>query len=157
MQHETAVTSFETELLSELVDRKRDCLQRLHALGRRQLELIDVNDEVNQLMPLLAEKQRLVGDLARIEHRLDPFRAQDPEGRTWRCAADRQRCAETVANCRALFAEILAQEKCAETRLNQQRGFMAVRLCEARQARQARAAYASRPELMNRLDLSSDR
>jgi hypothetical protein len=155
MPHATT-TSFETESLIDLVDRKRDCLTRLLALGRSQLELID-DDAMTSWVPLLAEKRQLLAELQRVERQLDPFRAQDPESRRWRSPADRQHCAGLIASCRALFAEIVAQEQHSNSQLHRRRNVVAVRLDAAQQARQARVAYAKlSAETTNRLDLSSD-
>jgi hypothetical protein len=156
MQHALATTSFETDLLTDLAGRKRECLTQLHALSQRQLELIEAND-MTQLLGLLSAKQRLLVDLQQIERLLDPFRGQDPESRQWRCRADRQRCAELIANSQTLFAEIVAQENQSEAQLQRRRDGTAARLHQAHQAQQARAAYGAFPaDATNRLDLSCD-
>ncbi len=147
-------TAFDTELLAELAGRRHDCLTQLHALSRRQLELIDVED-MSTLLGVLAAKQRLLGELQELDRGMDPFRGQEPETRRWRTPEARQRCAELIARSQALFAEIIACEKQGESRMQSHRDQAAVRLQGANAGAQARSAYVDGAHFGRRLDVST--
>lgn len=150
------MTSLDTDILSELIERKHGLLVQLRDLGRRQLQLIEAND-LTQLLKLLASKQKLLTELQGVERHLDPFRLQDPEARVWRAAEDRDRCAQLAAQCEAVRADIVQTEKASETRLTFRRDEAASRLQGVHQASQIRHAYAQPIEYArNQLDLSSD-
>lgn len=151
----TTASAFETDRLAELAGRRHECLSQLHALSRRQLELIDQED-MTQLLGVLAAKQRVLGELQEVERELDPFRGQSPEERRWRTPEARRQCAELIARSEALFAEILRREKEGEEQMRRRRDETAVRLQGARSATQARTAYAGDSARARRLDLSSE-
>src|SRR3569832_2178058 len=109
-------TAFDTDLLFDLAARRLECLVQLHALSRRQLDLIE-SEDTSTLLGVLAAKQRLLGELQELERGMDPFRSQDPEQRRWRNPETRQRCADLIARAQALFAEIIVDEKQGETRM----------------------------------------
>jgi hypothetical protein len=145
----------ETDLLAALIDQKRDCLGRMRDLGSRQLELVR-GGEMTALLDVLAAKQRLIGQLQRIERALDPFRNQDADTRHWRTPDDRQRCAARLAECESLLAEIIRREKQGENELTLRRDAAARQLQGAHIAAQARGAYvATAPRGMSQLDLLS--
>ncbi|HUY91729.1 MAG TPA: hypothetical protein VMV10_23505 [Pirellulales bacterium] len=151
----TTASAFETDRLAELAGRRHGCLQQLHVLSRRQLELIDQED-MTQLLGVLAAKQRLLGELQEVERGLDPFRGQNPAERRWRTPEARRRCADLIAQSEALFAEILQREKEGEEQMRRRRDQKAVRLQGARTATQARSAYAGDSARAGRLDVSSE-
>jgi hypothetical protein len=151
----TTASAFETDRLAELAGRRHECLSQLHALSRRQLELIDQED-MTQLLGVLAAKQRVLGELQEVERGLDPFRGQSPEERRWRTPETRRQCAELIARSETLFAEILRREKEGEEQMRRRRDETAVRLQGARAATQARSAYAGESARARRLDLSSE-
>ena len=143
-------------LLAELIRAKRACLVTLRDLGRKQIELIS-GGNMTGLLDLLAAKQPALGRLRRIEQALEPFRGQDPDSRRWPSPEDRRRSAEDVAECEALLAEILNQEKQAEAELVRRRDETALRLDGAHLAGRARGAYCqSTPAAARQLDLLSD-
>lgn len=146
----------ETDLLADLIAQKHRCLVALREMGFRQRELIR-QGEINRLLDLLSGRQHAMAELQRIERKLDPFRRQDPEARSWRSADDRRRCAELAAECETLLSEIIGQEKQSESELVQKRDEVANRLQGVHAASQARGAYtaAPRPE-GTRLDIVSD-
>src|SRR5689334_7588838 len=72
----------DTAQLATLVDLKRRSLVQIRDLGVRQLQLLDAAD-MTQLLKILAAKQHLIGQVQQIEQQLEPFRADDPERRTW--------------------------------------------------------------------------
>jgi len=143
-----------TDLLSDLIRRKHNCLLHLHDLGQRQLGLVR-RGSMDELLDVLAAKQHLLVELQRIERGLDPFRHQDPDQRIWHSAEDRQRCAQQLARCDALLAEIMAQEKQSEQELIRRRDEAARQLQGAHTAALARRAYAEGRPATAGLDLTS--
>jgi hypothetical protein len=153
---ETMNKSPETDELAALVERKHGCLCRLRELGARQLELVR-RDEMTALLDVLAAKQRLIGELQQIERGLDPFRGQRADTRPWRTPEERRRCAERLAECQSLLAEIVRQERQGESELARRRDAAARQLQGAHIASQARGAYhAATPRASSQLDLMSD-
>lgn len=155
MIERTTTSAFDTDRLAELAGRRHDCLSQLHALSRRQLELIDQED-MTQLLGVLAAKQRVLGELHEVERGLDPFRGQNPDERRWRTPEARRQCADTIAKSEALFAEIIEREREGEEQMRRRRDQSAVRLQTARAATQARTAYASGAARAGRLDVSTE-
>jgi hypothetical protein len=150
------MTAFETDLLADLAGQKHQLLSQLRELGEKQYELINIGD-ITQLLTVLLSKQRLLTQLQELEKQLDPFRAQPAEGRRWRSAADRGRCAEVFAQCDQLLGQIVDREKRSEHRLRQRRDEAAARLQGAHSAGQARSAYtAADQSRATRLDLTSE-
>lgn len=143
-----------TDLLSDLIRRKHNCLLHLRDLGQRQLDLVR-QGSMDELLDLLAAKQHLLAELQRIERGLDPFRDEDPDQRAWHAPEDRQRCAQELARCDALLAEIMAQEKQSEQELIRRRDEAARRLQGVHTAAQARRAYADGRPATAGLDLTS--
>ncbi|HEX7378391.1 MAG TPA: hypothetical protein VF278_14830, partial [Pirellulales bacterium] len=92
----TNTTLWDTDLLLQLAGRRLSALEQLHALGRRQIELIATGD-MTLLMQVLAAKHNVLAELQQTEKRLDPFRGQQPEARRWRNEALRACCAEVVS------------------------------------------------------------
>ncbi len=150
------MTESQTDLLSELIDRKYQCLAQLRDMGRRQFELVS-EGSITGVLDVLSARQELLARLQSVERALDPFRDQDPDARRWRFPEKRRRCAEQLARCETLLAEILAQEKQSEQELTRRRDEVAHRLTGIHRAGQARGAYATSctPET-HQLDLSSE-
>ncbi len=146
--------SLSTDLLGDLIRRKHNCLLHLRDLGQRQLALVR-RGSMDELLDVLAAKQHLLVELQRIERGLDPFRQEDPDERTWRSAEERQRCAEELARCDSLLAEIMTQEKQSEQELIRRRDEAARRLQGAHTAAQARQAYTEDAPAPAGLDLTS--
>jgi hypothetical protein len=153
----TSTTVLETGLLAELIGRKRDCLVQLRDLGPRQLVLVR-EGSMTALLDLLSVKQRLLVDLQRLERQLDPFRGQDPDARRWPTPEVRQQTAGRLAECEALLAQIVRQEKQSEEELIRRRNQTAIQLQGIHAAHRARGAYlAPGCGAPGRLDLSSER
>jgi hypothetical protein len=147
---------FPTDLLIELVGRKHQVLVELCELGRRQLAHI-ASEEMSELLGVLSAKQHLITALQATERELDPFRDQQPEQRPWRSAAQRTRCGELLAQCEALLAEIVEQEKRSEQQLRIHRDSAAARLQGAHTAGAALQAYVEQPSApTGQLDLCSE-
>jgi hypothetical protein len=151
-----AMPLFETDLLLELVDRKRQILAQLCQQGLRQLELID-RQELGELLQVLAVKQQLIAALDQTERELDPFRDQTPEERRWRTPAERARCAKLLADCEMLLAETLRQERASESQLRLRRDETANQLAMSQAAGMARHAYVAQEDVaLRQLDLCSE-
>ncbi len=152
-----AMNEFQTDLLAELVTRKRECLLKLREMVAKQLELA-TDGSVAALLDILASKQRVIVRLQDVETSLSPFRDQDPNQRRWRLPQVRDLCAQQLAECETLLEQILSEEKQSETEMVRRRDETAKQLHGAHQAGRARGAYTaeSKPSL-SRIDLSSDR
>jgi len=150
----------ETENLVKLVGARHACLTLLHALGRKQKQLLDEGN-ITALLDVLSAKQRPLNDLGRIERALDPFREEDPRTRRWPSEAHRAACARQLEECERLLQDIVRQEKLCEASLVQQRDEAAARLQGFRLAGEAVGAYAAEAETpihsINQLDLASER
>lgn len=149
-------TPFETDTLAGLIQRKRDCLQSLYEMGKRQMEFV-ADGEMARLLDVLAAKQRVLNDLQRVERALDPFRDQDPETRVWRSTEARADCAKLLDECERLLRETVEQERQSEAALTVRRDEAAVRLHGAHAAGRARGAYSNQESSsISQLDLSSE-
>ncbi len=150
------MTPLETDTLSELIRQKRDLLLRLRDMGKRQMEFV-AEGEMTQLLDVLAAKQRVLGNLQRVERGLDPFRGQDPETRVWRSTEARAECSELLDECQRLLGETVEQERQSEAALTVRRDEAAVRLHTAHVAGCARGAYTHYGQTsVGHLDLSSE-
>lgn len=147
---------FTPRRLLDLVGRKFDCLRQLRDLGLRQQSLIDAG-EITELLRLLADKQRLIDELHRLERELDPFRGQDPDRRAWASDAERLRCASLAEQSTRLLSEVLDCEKRCEEMLQRRRDDTAERLAAVQTAGMARGAYSAQDDYsVSTLDLSTD-
>ncbi len=138
------MSAFETDILSDLIGRKRSCLAQLRAIGERQLGLVRQGG-MSDLLELLAVKQHVLVQLQQIERELNPFRGEDPAQRQWRSSEARQECAARLAECEVLLAQIMAQERQSEQELTRRRDEAAARLEDVHTASQARGAYLDEP------------
>lgn len=145
----------DTNLLSELIERKHDCLSQLCEMGRKQFELVRSGTMV-ELLDVLAAKQRALIRLQQIERELDPFRQEDPSQRRWQTPGKREECARHVEQCEKLLGEIIRQEKQSESELTTRRDQAATQLHRIHQSDKARGAYTAQSRsATRRLDLSS--
>lgn len=145
-----------TTLLIDLIGRKHDCLTVLRDLATRQRELIDAGD-MTQLLAVLADKQRVIGQLQTLEQELNPFRNDDPDRRIWSSDAERIRCASLADRSARLLEEILDGERRSEDVLRRRRDDTAHQLAAAHHSHNARGAYAeSDRQPTSSLDLSAD-
>lgn len=144
----------ETQRLTELIEGKHHCLTQLRELGLRQAALISA-ENMTELLRMFGSKQRLIEQLQLFERQLDPFREQDPERRTWRSPSERARCAELVERSKALFEEIVDQERKNETDLKRRRDAVANKLQGLQSSREARNAYDDPALQSSLLDLRS--
>ncbi len=151
------MNEFQTDLLAELVTRKRECLLKLREMVGKQLELA-TDGSVAALLDVLASKQRVIVRLQDVETSLSPFRDQDPNQRRWRLPQVRDLCAQQLAECETLLEQILSEERQSETAMVQRRDETAKQLHGAHHAGRARGAYtAESKSSLSQIDLSSDR
>jgi hypothetical protein len=143
----------DTEILAELVRQKRECLQQLVELVRRQQSLIEA-EEMAHLLDLLAAKQRLVVELEGIERKLHPFRKQKAHERQWASDRQRARCADDLETIKRLLDEILQRETQSEADLSRRRDQAHDQLEGTHRAQDARQAYLAGEDL-NQVDFSS--
>jgi hypothetical protein len=147
---------FDTEVLARLVDARHGLLASLRELAGRQVELVQAGD-LARLIQLLAVKQRLLNKLVQVDRQLDPFRAQHPDQREWRSAAERQRCRNAVEHSDELLREITRIERQCEAELVQRRDEAALQLHGMHGAAQATRAYGAAQEVPGtRLDVSCE-
>lgn len=146
----------ETDVLAELIGKKLAVLEQLRGLARRQSDLI-ADGDIQRLLAVLSAKQTLLAELQKLQHRLAPFRAQDPEARTWRSPQDRHRCRQLVERCEAVLSEVMLIEKQSEAEMAQRRDAAQSALEESHSCAEATRAYI-RPSVPPRgsIDLSSD-
>ena len=146
----------ETDVLAELIGKKLAVLEQLRGLSRRQSGLI-ADGDIQRLLAVLSAKQTLLAELQKLQHRLEPFRKQDPEARTWRSPQDRERCRQLVERCEALLGEVMLIEKQSEAEMAQRRDAAQAHLEESHSCAEATRAYVRPPvPLRGSIDLSSD-
>lgn len=145
-------------IMASLIERKRHCLEQLHALGQQQLRVIGSGD-IDGLFRLLDSRQKWLDAFQRIEVCLHPFREQDPAQRIWPDEAQRQKCRADQQRCQQLLAEITLCEEQGRAQLERQRDQLAHQLGELNTDRLANAAYASAApyaQTGQHLDLSAE-
>jgi len=125
-------------------------------MGQKQLELVG-KGTMTELLDLLSTKQRMLGELQRIERALDPFRGQDPQTRRWHSPEQRRQCARELAECESLVGEIVERERQSQRELTRRRDEVAAQLEGLHRAARARGAYADHPRPgASQIDLSSE-
>ena len=117
----------ESDRLAQLALCKLQIMQLLRKLAAQQLDVISGGDMTN-LLKLLAAKQTVMDQLAKLEQQFDPFRGQDPETRDWSSTAAREECQRNVESCNELLMDIMRLEKQAEMEMVRRRDDASVRL-----------------------------
>ncbi|HUE71333.1 MAG TPA: hypothetical protein VMP01_10655 [Pirellulaceae bacterium] len=136
------MTMTDTNQLASLVQRKLQVLTLLARLGEQQLAVIDGGD-MGLLMKLLAAKQALLVQLQELEKQLDPFRADDPESRTWASSQARAECQRQASECNQRLTEVVQLEQQAERQMVLRRDSAAARLQGVHSAAEASGAYTA--------------
>lgn len=129
-----------TNLLADLVAKRRKCLVQLRDLGVRQSQMI-ADGEMAELLRLVAAKQQLIVALQAIEQQLAPFHEQEPEQRRWDSAELRARCAADAEACRLLIHEVMAMEQAGERQMIERRDAVATQLRTVVSGGKVRDAY----------------
>ncbi|MGL4943672.1 MAG: hypothetical protein ACRC46_10825 [Thermoguttaceae bacterium] len=105
--------------LPELLEKRLDCLRRLHYAAERQRYLVDV-ENIDAILGHLAQKQHLIDALLATERELDPHRGVAPEERAWASPEERERCQAVIAEGDTLLHAIIAlDEESASTMMRQ--------------------------------------
>jgi hypothetical protein len=146
--------TMESERLAQLVDCKLQILQLLRRLAAQQLDVIAGGDMTN-LLKLLAGKQTVMDQLAKLEQQLDPFRGQNPDTRDWPSTEARELCQKNVETCNELLTEIMWLEKQGEGEMVGRRDDASLRLAGMHGASEARHAYVAAAAATG-LDLSTE-
>ena len=110
---------------------------------------------MSNLLKLLAAKQTVMDQLAKVEQQLDPFRGQDPETRDWPSTAAREECQRNVDTSNELLTEIMRLEKQGEMEMVRRRDAASVQLAGMHGASEARHAYVAAAAATG-LDLSTE-
>lgn len=129
-----------TNLLADLVAKRRKCLVQLRDLGVRQSQMI-AGGEMAELLRLVAAKQQLIVALQAIEQQLAPFHDQEPEQRRWDSPELRARCAADAEACRQLIQEVMAMEQAGERQMIERRDAVATQLRTVVSGGKVRDAY----------------
>ncbi len=144
----------ESQRLAQLAHCKLQIMQLLRKLAAQQLEVITGGDMTN-LLKLLAAKQTVMDQLAKVEQQLDPYRGQDPETRDWPSTAVREECQRNVETCNELLSEVMRLEKQGEMEMVRRRDAASVQLAGMHGASEARHAYVTAAVATGR-DLSTE-
>jgi hypothetical protein len=134
------VSDFSTEILAELMVKRRKCLVQLRDLGLRQTQLIAAG-QISDLLRLAGAKQQLIVALQAIEKQLAPFHQQDPESRRWRSPQARAQCARDADLCRKLIDEVMAMEQDGERQMAMRRDQVAGQIRAVAAGGRVREAY----------------
>lgn len=131
----------ETERLGQLMHRKLRVVSKLLELTRKQAALVE-ESEMNSLLSVLGEKQKLLSDLAIVEKRLSPFRDQEPESRRWRSEDEKKDCAKRIQACEQMLAEMIALENESQESLIEKRDRTYLQLQKLDQGSRVHGAYS---------------
>ncbi len=148
----------DTQMLAALMQRKRHCLEQLHALGKQQLACIEQHD-IDGLFQLLDTRHKWLQAFERIEECLKPFRNQEPSQRHWPDQQQRAQCRADQDACQQLLSQIAACEERGRALLQSQCDEMALQLRQLNGGRVAAAEYLSAAATAatgNCLDLSAE-
>ncbi len=121
------MNSLNTELLTDLVDRKLHLLLEIKHLTIEQMRLIE-QDEVDALLAILNRKREAMDGLNFVQNELRPFQSQSPEDRKWKDDKTREACRGKVEQCDRLLAELIAMENSAVQTLSQERELVSQKL-----------------------------
>lgn len=144
------------ERMLTLLTRQNDLLDRLLALGRRQLDAIE-NSRMSELLGLLAEKQPLVDQLSELAIGLKTIRENESSA-AGSVDGDKAECRKLSNIANTSFEELFKLEKQCETLLCDRRDQIGTRLQATSNSLSAANAYRNIPpttSLGGQLDLSS--
>jgi len=129
-----------TQLLADLMAKRRKCLTQLRDLGLRQSQAIGAG-EISDLLKLVAAKQQLIGALQALEKQLTPFHDDDPDNRPWPTAEARAACASDAEACRQLIRQVITMEHESERQMTARRDEAASQLRLVAAGGRVREAY----------------
>ncbi|QDS95467.1 hypothetical protein FF011L_42630 [Roseimaritima multifibrata] len=148
--------SHETEKLLDLVTQRMLVLQELYELSEEQMGFVR-KEQVSQLLPHLAKKQKHLEKFAALQEELRPFASQPAASRRWASEDLRQQCQEYFDEGERLLAAMMEMEQEAEATLMVSRDSLAERMRQSTGSQHAASAYRQADENRgpSRLDLSS--
>lgn len=144
-----------TQILAQLMTRKRQVLTLLRDAAQAQLTLI-VSSDLSRLLRVLGVKQPLVNELHAIDDLLMPYRSDEPNSRAWATPAERQQCQADATACADLLAELLELERRGETELLARREATQQQLQDLDSTATAQHAYLDLPAMTSSFDLTAD-
>ncbi|NQU75718.1 MAG: hypothetical protein HQ546_05325, partial [Planctomycetes bacterium] len=106
----TEKTLDQTGQLIELLTRQREVYQRLRELAKRQRRPIE-DDQPEDLLRILGDRQRLIAEMNEINSALEPFRSRWDQLRVSISENQRMQVSDLVADVQQLLAEILDQDQ----------------------------------------------
>ncbi len=145
----------DTNVLAQLMTRKRQLLILLRDAAKAQLGLISSGD-MSRLLRVLSVKQPLVNELHAIDELLVPFRNQAPHERAWESEKLRQQCQHDASLCADLLAELLELERQGEQALLAKKQETQLQLQELDSTATAHHAYLDIVPTSSSLDLTAD-
>lgn len=116
--------------LLELFGREQACYTSLLDLSRRQKEVIE-HGEVDDLLQILGQKQKVLARVGEIENQLLPYKRNWPAVRAGLDGNDRQVLDLALSTVEELLAELIALERHSEDLLVKRRDLVEVELHEA--------------------------
>jgi hypothetical protein len=137
-----SVSKLSTDILADLMVKRRKCLTQLRDLGVRQLQLVAAG-EISNLLRVAGAKQQLIVALQALEKQLTPFHEQDPESRAWASPEARARCASDAETCRQLIQEVMVMEQDGERQMTARRDQVAGQLRSVATGGRVREAYGA--------------
>lgn len=131
-------------VLLELLQRQRSLYRQLRELSGRQGPLV-TQGLAEPLLSLLAQRQRLIDELAAVNERLEPFRRDWP--RLWVSLPDddQERVAGLVKETQELLASILTQDERDREVLQSARGQILQEIDKMSRSSHAVSAYQTAP------------
>lgn len=130
--------------LVELLTRQRDLYRHLHQLSASQSPLVDAGS-AEQLLDVLAQRQRLIDELAAVNEELGPYRQN--WARVWPRVPDEERggLSELLKDVDTLLQNILKQDERDRMKLQQSRDRVGAELSKVKHTSAAVRAYGGRP------------
>lgn len=145
----TATAQRDARRLTELLAQQRDVYQRLRELAMSQSKAIE-DDQPESLLRILADRQRLINELTRVNELLEPFRSRWDQLREALEPTQRLEVSELVDQVQQLLGQILdcdkqdsdlLRERTAQTRDQAARAGAGARMNQA----YAAGAYQNNP------------
>ena len=143
--------------LSEIVALRHEILSELLELGTLQKDAV-ASGHMNQLMQLLAKKQRPLQTLSELSTKLSAAIGDSAENRLWDAPSQRDACRQQHDQAEQLLIQVMQLESECEAMLSERRTTIEEDIHRTDGARMANQSYTqsgSQPERGVSLDLSS--
>ncbi len=124
----------------DLLEQQRDLYGRLRGLANMQQELVE-NDNPELLLKVLANRQKIINQLALVDKQLKPIRNQWQEISAQFSALERQRVNILVDEVKKTIEEILSRDKADTDVLTAKKDQIATELKKVRTCRQMSNVY----------------